>query len=106
MALEIINPGLATTVQDRGRFGYYRFGIPQGGAMDQFSAALANRLVGNTPDEALLECTYMGPQLTSSVDTVIAVTGSPIEVRVDDEPAAQNTRIELRAGSVLSFGVL
>ena len=63
MSLEILTPGLATTVQDRGRFGYYRFGIPQGGAMDQYSAALANRLVGNTADDAVLECTYMGPSI-------------------------------------------
>ncbi|NLA66027.1 MAG: biotin-dependent carboxyltransferase family protein, partial [Leucobacter sp.] len=106
MALEIISPGLATTVQDRGRFGYYRYGIPQGGAMDQYSAALANRLAGNTPDEALLECTYLGPQLKSDVDAVIAVTGSPVEVLVDGESVAQNSRIELRAGQVLSFGVI
>lgn len=106
MALEIITPGLATTVQDRGRFGYYRFGIPQGGAMDQYSAALANRLVGNTPDDALLECTYMGPQIKTDADAVIAVTGAPIDVKVNGEPVAQYARIELSAGDELSFGVL
>ncbi|MEZ3159502.1 biotin-dependent carboxyltransferase family protein [Microbacterium sp. BWT-B31] len=106
MSLEIITPGLATTVQDRGRFGYYRYGIPQGGAMDQYAATLANRLVGNTPDAAVLECTYLGPKLTTDADTVVAVTGAPVPVLVNSEPFAQNTRVELRAGDELSFGVI
>ncbi|RGE21982.1 biotin-dependent carboxyltransferase family protein [Leucobacter sp. wl10] len=106
MSLEILTPGLATTVQDRGRFGYYNVGIPQGGAMDQYSAALGNRLVGNTPDEAVLECTYLGPGLKTDSDAVVAVTGAPVEVLVNGEPAAQNARLELRAGDELSFGPL
>ncbi|MBL3688235.1 biotin-dependent carboxyltransferase [Leucobacter zeae] len=106
MSLEIVNPGLATTVQDRGRFGYYRFGIPQGGAMDEYAAALGNRLVGNTPDEAVLECTYLGPQLRTSEDVVVAVTGAPVDVLVNGAPAPQNARIALAAGDTLSFGVI
>ena len=106
MSLEILTPGLATTVQDRGRFGYYRFGIPQGGAMDQYSAALANRLVGNTADDAVLECTYMGPSIKTDADTVVAVTGTPIDVKVNGEVVEQYSRITLSAGDELSFGVL
>ncbi|WP_244301202.1 biotin-dependent carboxyltransferase family protein [Leucobacter insecticola] len=105
-ALEVLNPGLATTVQDQGRFGYYRFGIPQGGVMDQYAAALGNRLVGNTAAEAVLECTYLGPQLRASADTVIAVTGAPVEVRVNGTAVAQNARFSLAAGDELSFGVI
>lgn len=106
MSLEILTPGLATTVQDRGRFGYYRFGIPQGGAMDQYAATLANRLAGNTADEAVLECTYLGPKLKTDADTVIAVTGAPVEVLVNGEPVLQNARVALAAGDELSFGML
>lgn len=106
MALEIITPGLATTVQDRGRFGYYRYGIPQGGAMDQYAAALGNRLVGNTRDEAVLECTYMGPKFKTDAPAVVAVTGAPVDVLVNGEPAKQNARLELAAGDEVSFGVI
>ncbi|GAA2185766.1 biotin-dependent carboxyltransferase family protein [Leucobacter alluvii] len=106
MSLEVLSPGLATTVQDRGRFGYYRFGIPQGGAMDQYAAALGNRLVGNTADAAVLECTYLGPQLKTDARVVIAVTGAPVEVLVNGEPARQNARLVLEAGDELSFGML
>ena len=106
MALEIITPGLSTTVQDRGRFGYYNVGIPQGGPMDQVSAEWANRLVGNSRDDALLECTYLGPKIKTDADAVIAITGSPLEVLVNGEPVSQWTRIELSAGDELSFGML
>lgn len=106
MSLEILSPGLATTVQDRGRFGYYRFGIPQGGAMDQYAAALGNRLVGNSIEDAVLECTYLGPKIRTDADAVVAVTGSPVDVLVNGEPRAANARIELSAGDELSFGVI
>lgn len=106
MSLEILTPGLATTVQDRGRFGYYRFGIPQGGAMDQYAATLANRLAGNTADEAVLECTYLGPKLKTDADTVIAVTGAPVDVLVNGASVPQNARVALAAGDELSFGML
>ena len=106
MALEILAPGLATTVQDRGRFGYYRFGIPQGGSMDQYAATLANRLVGNTADEAVLECTYLGPKIRTTESAVIAVTGSPVTVLVNGQEVDEYARLELQAGDELSFGML
>ena len=106
MALEIREPGLHTTVQDRGRFGYYKYGIPQSGAMDQYSAGAANRLVGNTPDEAVLECTYLGPRFTTDADAVVAVTGAPVDVFVNDEPVEQWRRLELRAGDEVRFGLI
>lgn len=106
MTLEIREAGLATTVQDRGRFGYYRFGIPQGGSMDQYSAALGNRLVGNSAEEAVLECTYLGPKLVTDRPAVIAVTGAPVETRVNGAVVEQYARLELAAGDELSFGII
>lgn len=106
MAFEIREPGLSTTVQDRGRIGYYRYGIPQGGAMDQYSATLGNRLVGNTAAEAVLECTYIGPKIVTTTKSVVAVTGAPVDVFINDLPVPQYTRIELSAGDELRFGVI
>lgn len=74
--IEVINPGRWTTIQDRGRPGRERFGIPPGGAADWFAAAVANRLAGNHPDAALLECTAAGPSLRFDSDGVVAVTGA------------------------------
>jgi len=76
--IEVVEPGRYTSVQDRGRPGYERFGIPPGGAADWFAAAVANRLVGNEPDAALLEVTDAGPTLRFDRDTTIAVTGATI----------------------------
>jgi antagonist of KipI len=73
--IEVIDPGRYTTVQDRGRPGFERFGIPPGGAADWFAAAVANRLVGNTPDAALLEVTARGPTLRFERESTIAITG-------------------------------
>ena len=106
MAFDILEPGLSTTVQDQGRIGYYRFGIPQGGSMDQYSATLANRLVGNTAADAVLECTYIGPKLVTTADAVIAVTGAPVDVFVNGELRAEYERITLVAGDELKFGVI
>ncbi|UKA61832.1 biotin-dependent carboxyltransferase family protein [Arthrobacter sp. FW306-04-A] len=106
MAFEITSPGLATTVQDQGRSGYYNVGIPQSGSMDQYSAEIGNALVGNTPKEAVLECTYLGPVLVTDHDAVVAVTGAPVEVKVNGETRPQWTRLLLKAGDELSFGVI
>ena len=73
--IEVVEAGRWTTIQDRGRPGLERFGIPEGGAADWFAAAVANRIVGNHQDAALLECTAAGPTLRFDTDAVIAVTG-------------------------------
>lgn len=106
MAFDILEPGLSTTVQDEGRIGYYRFGLPQGGSMDQYSASLANRLVGNTVSEAVLECTYIGPKIVTTTDAVIAVAGAPVDVFVNGEIKPEYERITLVAGDELKFGVI
>jgi biotin-dependent carboxylase-like uncharacterized protein len=106
MAFEIREPGLSTTVQDEGRPGYYKYGFPQSGSMDQYSASLANRLVGNTHAEAVLECTYTGPRIVNTEDAVVAVTGAPVDVLVNGEEQPQFTRLELKAGDELRFGVI
>lgn len=106
MAFEIKNPGLSTTVQDEGRTGYYDVGIPQGGSMDQYSAALANALVGNDASTAVLECTYMGPIFTTDVPAAIAVSGAPVTVKVNGAEVPQWERISLEAGDEVSFGII
>ena len=73
--IEVLEAGRWTTIQDRGRPGLERFGIPPGGAADWFAAAVANRIVGNQEDAALLECTAAGPTLRFNGDVVIAATG-------------------------------
>lgn len=106
MAFKIVEPGLSTTVQDSGRLGYYNVGIPQGGAMDQLSAEMANALVGNSAAEAVLECTYLGPKLLTDADAVIAITGAPVDVLVNGELREPWSRLQVMAGDEISFGMI
>jgi antagonist of KipI len=80
--LHILRPGMFTTIQDRGRWGFQRWGVPVSGPMDAWSARLANRLVGNADATALLEVTLRGPEFSLSRDGWIAVTGARFDVEV------------------------
>ncbi|MBX6316049.1 MAG: biotin-dependent carboxyltransferase family protein [Isosphaeraceae bacterium] len=89
MALVVLHPGLRTTVQDRGRFGYREWGVPVGGAFDQAALALANALLGNPPDAAALELTLVGGTYRAEVPLAIALAGAPMEAAME---AADGTR--------------
>lgn len=103
--IEVIDPGRLTTIQDRGRAGLERFGIPPGGAADWFSAEVANRLVGNDQGAALLEFTGGGPALRFHDEALIALTGAAIERHpFDGDPRWRTHRIPAR--TVIGFGRL
>jgi len=102
--IKIISSGLLTTIQDLGRYGYRSHGIPISGAMDQSSAKLANLLVGNDENDALLECTMMGPKIEFHCDTYIAVTGAEVDIFLDDILQILNTTISIKTGNILNFG--
>jgi biotin-dependent carboxylase-like uncharacterized protein len=104
--IEVRKPGLSTTVQDGGREGYYDVGIPPSGALDQYSLAAGNLLVGNPEAAAALEISFMGPELAFDEDAVLAVTGAEMEPRLDGDPQPQWEAFAVRAGQVLSFGHL
>lgn len=102
--IEVIKPGLETSVQDYpGRIGYWNQGFPPSGPMDAWSFRLANVLVGNEPGAAGLECQFMGPTLKFQRDTVIAVTGADMQAKIDDQPIAMWESIAVKAGQTLSM---
>ena len=74
MAVNVISPGLSTTVQDLGRPGYYHLGIPLSGGMDRFALRAANMLVGNDEGAAVLEAVFLGPELEFTAPATVAVT--------------------------------
>jgi biotin-dependent carboxylase-like uncharacterized protein len=106
MALEILKPGLATTVQDLGRPGYYHLGIPLSGGMDRLALAAANLLVGNDEGDAVLEAVFLGPEIRVTSDAVIAVTGAEMPVKIDGIEQPTWTTLTIKADQVLSFGFL
>lgn len=103
MSITVLNPGLLTTVQDQGRVGYQQFGVPVSGAMDPRSAGLANILVGNFEDEAVLECTMLGPQLRFDEDNCFAICGGDLGARLDGQAVETYKAIPAKAGQVLHF---
>lgn len=106
MSIEIINPGLATSVQDLGRPGYFHLGIPIGGAMDRLAMRSANLLVGNDESVAGLESVFIGPEIKFKCDSVVAVTGADIPIKIDGEIQPNWTALSIKAGQVLSFDFL
>ncbi|MUV36755.1 Allophanate hydrolase [Lentibacillus sp. JNUCC-1] len=86
---KVINPGVLTTVQDLGRHGYQKYGMPVSGAADPYAHRMANILVSNHQNEATLEITLMGLQLEVLNPGVIAFTGG------DLTPTINNERIEM-----------
>ena len=95
--------GLLTTVQDRGRYGYQRFGMPVSGAMDVFSLELANLLLGNDRGDACLEATISGPELEFSGSSWIAITGANMDPHLNGQGIPMTTAIDVRPGDRLGF---
>jgi biotin-dependent carboxylase-like uncharacterized protein len=106
MAIKVLHPGLATTVQDLGRPGYFHLGIPVGGAMDRLALKAANLLVGNDIGAAGLEAVFIGPKLEFTADATVAVTGADMPIKVDGEEQPGWTGFKVKAGQVLSFDYL
>jgi len=106
MSIEVIKPGLATSIQDAGRPGYYHLGIPQSGALDQYALRLANLLVGNDEGAAVVECTLLAPELKFLANAIIAVTGAELDVRIAGTVVERNVSHEVLAGQTVSFGFM
>ena len=103
-SLQIVKPGLLTTVQDLGRYGHQESGVPVAGPMDSYSHRLANQLVGNDSDAATLEITLIGPEVIVDVDTTIAIAGAHFEITGDDRSIPMSTSWPVRAGQRIKFG--
>jgi antagonist of KipI len=103
-ALTVLRPGLLTTVQDLGRWGYQDRGVPVAGPMDAFSHRLANRLVGNDDHAAALEVTLLGPELRGTGELVCAVSGALFELFVDQHRVECGQPFRLESGATLRFG--
>ena len=102
--MHVDKPGLFSLLQDIGRYGSQRLGVPVNGAMDEWSHRVANLLVGNRETAATLECTLQGPSLRFDCDTLIAVTGADMEIAIDGVQAPRNRAVLVRRNAALVFG--
>lgn len=101
--LKVIQPGMLSTIQDIGRYGYQRYGMPTAGAMDTFALRAANALLGNDDNAACIEATVLGPRIEILADTTIAVTGANVSPRLDSEPIPMWQSVAVSKGSRLEL---
>jgi urea carboxylase len=100
--VDVLQPGAFSAIQDYpGRLGYWNVGVPPSGAMDHLAFRLANRLVGNSESAAGLELTVTGPTLRFNTDTIVCLTGAPMQAELDGNPVPFWQAISVSAGSVL-----
>ena len=104
MSLLILRPGLLTSVQDLGRHGYQKDGIPVSGAMDATALRVANLLVGNAENTAGLEITLRGPSIRFGADHLIALTGADLSPTLNGQPVGHYRPVKVAAGTELAFG--
>jgi biotin-dependent carboxylase-like uncharacterized protein len=95
---------MLTTIQDGGRWGFARWGVPVSGPMDRWSARLANRLVGNPDASAVIEVTLIGPRLRLERECAVAITGAEFDVDVATRAVRPPWSGSVSAGSTIAFG--
>lgn len=103
-AVSVIKPGMLTTIQDAGRWGFQSRGVPVAGPMDPVAHRLANALVGNDRAAALLEITLVGPELEFEDERLVAVAGAEFELSLDGRHVPSHAPFTVAAGSRLRFG--
>lgn len=101
--IQVVEPGMLTTVQDLGRPGMARFGVAPGGVLDRTALILGNRLLGNDPSEAGLEITLIGPHLLFTDFATIALTGADLGARLNGGVLPRWGVIHLNPGDEISF---
>jgi antagonist of KipI len=104
MSILILKPGILTTVQDLGRYGFRRFGINPGGAMDPAAVRLLNLLLCNDENAAVLEMHFPAPRIVFQKDAMAAVGGADFLPHLDGAPINNWQRFSAPAGSTLTFG--
>jgi antagonist of KipI len=104
MTIEVLRPGVLSTLQDLGRYGYQRYGVVVDGAMDEVSHRVANLLVGNDETEATLELTLQGPELRFTRDTLIALAGADMAPQAAGRRVPMYRPVWVGAATRLAFG--
>ncbi|MCK8827355.1 biotin-dependent carboxyltransferase family protein [Natroniella acetigena] len=101
--LKTLEAGPMTTIQDLGRFGYMKYGMPIAGAVDRYAFRIANILVGNPEDEAAIEATFLGPTIQFKAEAVIAITGGEMKPELDGKEIPMWQAVKVSKDSRLSL---
>ena len=102
--IEVLQPGLFSTIQDTGRNGFLKYGVPVSGAMDTYAAKVGNLMLRNPFNAAVLEMTQLGPKLQFSGPAKIVLSGGDLSPQVNGVSVSAYTIQVIETGDVLSFG--
>ncbi|EDP95945.1 biotin-dependent carboxyltransferase family protein [Kordia algicida OT-1] len=102
--LEILQSGLHTSIQDLGRFDYRNYGVPVSGVMDDYHAKLANQILGNDENAAVLEMTLQGTKLKFHENTQIVLCGADLSPKLNRSDLRANIPVKVSKGDELEFG--
>lgn len=106
--IKILKSGILTTIQDQGRFGFRKYGVPHSGAMDVISSDLANALLENDASAPVIECTLVGPTIEFLNTTAFVICGADMQFKLNDQPIKLNKvyiagkKSKLSAGKAIS----
>lgn len=104
--IKVKRAGFFTSIQDQGRFGFRNIGVPVSGVMDEYSASIANNLLDNREDAAVMELTMTGPMLEFEHPTYMAISGADLTPKLNDQPIHINRVHKVAKGDILTFGKL
>ncbi len=102
--IEVLQPGLYSTIQDLGRFGYQKFGVPQSGVMDRYAMRICNLILGNPQETSVMEITMQGPQLKFNSPTSICICGADLSPYLNGVSIENNEVVAIEEGDILRFG--
>ncbi|MBE9489304.1 MAG: biotin-dependent carboxyltransferase family protein, partial [Bacteroidetes bacterium] len=104
--VKVLKTGFYSTIQDLGRFGFQKYGVPVSGAMDYYSVRIANALLHNNESDAILEIAMSGPTLQFDCDTAMSLSGADMSPKLNGDSIKLHTVINIKKDDILSFGKL
>lgn len=102
--IKVLKAGFYASIQDRGRVGFASKGVPVSGVMDQYSSTMANSILNNAVNDALLEITFGGCELQFLTATIICISGADFSASINKKEVILNSKIQVRKNDILSFG--
>jgi biotin-dependent carboxylase-like uncharacterized protein len=102
--IKVLKPGFFNTIQDKGRFGFASFGVPVSGVMDSYSADIANSVLNNSLEAAVIEIIFGNCEFQFLCATFICISGGDFSPKINHKSIKLNKKISVSKHDILSFG--
>ena len=102
--IKVVHPGIYCSVQDQGRIGFAKMGVPMAGALDSYAAELGNALLHNATNDAVIEITFGQGKFQFTEPTFFCITGGDFSPKLDGNLLEMNRIYKAKSNAILSFG--